>query len=105
VAYGTHSATLAAGLTAFAITDDHAKQEAVWAESPDYNNEREAILAALTGEQIAADDRRAVFVGAEAYACINGEHRSVAVAVGHDKRHRSTSNGRPPTDTTPQPAH
>jgi ParB family transcriptional regulator, chromosome partitioning protein len=53
-------------LTAFAISDDHARQEAVWEEFGAMY-EREDILAALNGEHVPADDRRAVFVGLEAY--------------------------------------
>ena len=59
-------------LTAFAITDDHAKQEAVWEALPEHDNDREAILAALTEEQVRADDRRAVFVGTKAYEAAGG---------------------------------
>jgi ParB family chromosome partitioning protein len=58
-------------LTAYAITDDHAKQEAVWEEFG-ASYEREDILATLNGENVAADDRRAVFVGLEAYEKAGG---------------------------------
>ncbi|MEA2991534.1 MAG: ParB family transcriptional regulator, chromosome partitioning protein [Alphaproteobacteria bacterium] len=58
-------------LTAYAITDDHAKQEAVWEEFG-ASYEREDILATLNGENVAADDRRAVFVGFEAYQKAGG---------------------------------
>jgi ParB family chromosome partitioning protein len=58
-------------LTAYAITDDHARQEAVWEEFGDMY-EREDILAALNGEHVPADDRRAVFVGFEAYQKAGG---------------------------------
>jgi ParB family chromosome partitioning protein len=58
-------------LTAFAITDDHAKQEAVWDEfGADY--EREDILAALNGTNVPADDCRARFVGVDAYQVAGG---------------------------------
>jgi ParB family transcriptional regulator, chromosome partitioning protein len=63
-------------LTAFAITDDHARQEQVWADLG-YNNSRRAILQALTEGHIAADDRRVTFVGIEAYEAAGG-------AVIHD---------------------
>ena len=63
-------------LTAFAITDDHARQEQVWADLG-YNNSRRAILQALTEGQVAADDRRVAFVGTEAYEAAGG-------AVIHD---------------------
>jgi len=58
-------------LSAFAITDDHARQEQVWADLG-YNNSRRAILQALTEGQIAADDRRVAFVGIEAYEAAGG---------------------------------
>jgi ParB family chromosome partitioning protein len=58
-------------LTAFAITDDHARQEQVWADLG-YNNSRPAILRALTEGQVAADDRRVGFVGVEAYEAAGG---------------------------------
>ena len=59
-------------LTAFAIVDDHAKQEAVWEALPGHSNDRDDILAALTEEQVRADDRRALFVGAKAYRAAGG---------------------------------
>jgi ParB family chromosome partitioning protein len=58
-------------LTAYAITDDHAKQEAVWEEFG-ASYEREDILATLNGENVAAVDGRAVFVGLEAYEKAGG---------------------------------
>ena len=59
-------------LTAFAITDDHARQEQVWNELPAYNRSRDAILRALSEGQVSSDDRRASFVGAEAYQAAGG---------------------------------
>ena len=58
-------------LTAYAITDDHSRQEAVWEEFGAMY-EREDILAALNGEHVPAADRRAVFVGLEAYEQAGG---------------------------------
>jgi ParB family transcriptional regulator, chromosome partitioning protein len=54
-------------LSAFAITEDHERQERVWRELPRFNRNREAILRALSEGQVASDDRRAVFVGAKPY--------------------------------------
>jgi ParB family transcriptional regulator, chromosome partitioning protein len=54
-------------LSAFAITDDHERQERVWAELPPFQRRRESILNALSEGQVRSDDRRAVFVGAKAY--------------------------------------
>ncbi|MER9140300.1 ParB/RepB/Spo0J family partition protein [Mesorhizobium sp. M0830] len=53
-------------LMAFAITDDHARQEQVF-ESLTYNREPYIIRRELTRTHVAANDRRAVFIGAEAY--------------------------------------
>jgi ParB family chromosome partitioning protein len=54
-------------LSAFAITEDHERQERVWSELPAFNRSRESILRALSEGQVRSDDRRAVFVGAKAY--------------------------------------
>jgi ParB family chromosome partitioning protein len=54
-------------LSAFAITEDHERQERVWKELPTFNRRRESILHALSEGQVRSDDRRAVFVGAKAY--------------------------------------
>ena len=50
-------------LSAFAITEDHERQERVWQELPPFNRSREAILRALSEGQVRSDDRRALFVG------------------------------------------
>lgn len=54
-------------LSAFAITEDHERQERVWSELPSFNRSREAILRALSEGQVRSDDPRAVFVGVAAY--------------------------------------
>jgi ParB family transcriptional regulator, chromosome partitioning protein len=59
-------------LSAFAITDDHDKQERVWAELPPFNRSRAAILRALNAGHVPGDDRRARFVGAKAYQKAGG---------------------------------
>ncbi|RJT35011.1 ParB/RepB/Spo0J family partition protein [Mesorhizobium waimense] len=53
-------------LMAFAITDDHTRQEQVF-DSLTYNREPYIIRRELTRTHVAAGDRRAVFIGAEAY--------------------------------------
>lgn len=58
-------------LTAFAFTDDHARQQEVWALLG-ADCERDDILEILNGENVAADDPRAVFVGLEAYQAAGG---------------------------------
>jgi ParB family transcriptional regulator, chromosome partitioning protein len=59
-------------LSAFAITEDHERQERVWSELPRFNRSREAILRALSEGQVRSDDRRALFVGAKAYEQAGG---------------------------------
>jgi ParB family chromosome partitioning protein len=58
-------------LTAFAITDDHKRQEHVF-EIMHEGADREDILATLNDEHIPATDARAVFVGKEAYVQAGG---------------------------------
>jgi ParB family transcriptional regulator, chromosome partitioning protein len=58
-------------LMAFAITEDHARQEAVY-ERLSYNRDASTIRRLLTETHVAATDWRAVFVGAEAYAGAGG---------------------------------
>ncbi|TGY88758.1 ParB/RepB/Spo0J family partition protein [Marinicauda algicola] len=58
-------------LMAFAITEDHARQEQVY-ENLSYNKEPRIIRHDLMKSNVAATDRRAIFVGAEAYAEAGG---------------------------------
>ncbi|HCF1766123.1 ParB N-terminal domain-containing protein [Paracoccus sp. P2] len=58
-------------LQAFAITDDYDRQEQVY-ENLSYNKEPWIIRRDLTASNVAASDRRAVFVGAEAYTEAGG---------------------------------
>ena len=58
-------------LMAFAITEDHARQEAAF-ERLSYNRDASTIRRMLTEANVAATDRRAVFVGAEAYTEVGG---------------------------------
>jgi ParB family chromosome partitioning protein len=58
-------------LMAFAITDDHARQEQVF-DNLTYNREPYAIRRELTRTHVAANDRRALFIGAEAYTEAGG---------------------------------
>jgi ParB family chromosome partitioning protein len=59
-------------LSAFAITEDHERQERVWQELPTFNRSRGSILRALSEGQVRSDDRRAVFVGSTAYEDAGG---------------------------------
>ncbi|RVD31751.1 ParB/RepB/Spo0J family partition protein [Mesorhizobium sp. M4B.F.Ca.ET.017.02.2.1] len=58
-------------LMAFAITEDHARQEQVY-EHLTYNREPYIIRRELTRTHVAATDRRAMFIGAEAYVEAGG---------------------------------
>jgi ParB family chromosome partitioning protein len=58
-------------LMAFAITDDHARQEGVY-ERLSYNRDASTIRRMLTETHVAATDRRARFVGIEAYTEAGG---------------------------------
>jgi ParB family chromosome partitioning protein len=58
-------------LMAFAITEDHARQEQVY-ENLSYNRDPVTIRRDLTKMNVAATDRRAIFVGAEAYTEAGG---------------------------------
>ena len=58
-------------LMAFAITEDHARQEQVY-EGLGYNKEPWIIRRDLTKTNVAATDRRAIFIGPEAYTEAGG---------------------------------
>lgn len=53
-------------LMAFAVTDDHDRQEQVY-DGLGYNREAYIIRRELTRTHVQANDRKAIFVGAEAY--------------------------------------
>ncbi len=58
-------------LMAFAIVEDHARQEQVY-DNLSYNRDPSLIRRDLTRMNIAATDRRAVFVGPDAYTTAGG---------------------------------
>jgi ParB family transcriptional regulator, chromosome partitioning protein len=58
-------------LMAFAIAEDHARQEQVF-EGLHHNREPWIIRREMTAANVPADDRRAVFVGADAYVEAGG---------------------------------
>lgn len=58
-------------LQAFAITEDHGRQEQVF-EKLSYNREPWIIRRDLTATHVAATDRRAIFIGVEAYTEAGG---------------------------------
>jgi ParB family chromosome partitioning protein len=60
-------------LMAFAITADHARQEAVWETiSKSYNHQPYYIRRVLTEGAVRASDKRAQFVGIDAYEAAGG---------------------------------
>lgn len=59
-------------LMAFTVTDDQAAQERVWFEGQQYHPHPQAIRRALTSAHVDGSDRRARFVGAEAYEAAGG---------------------------------
>jgi ParB family chromosome partitioning protein len=60
-------------LMAFTVTNDHARQEQVWeAVRQSYNKEPYLIRRQLTESAVRASDRRARFVGPEAYEAAGG---------------------------------
>ncbi|MFQ6163491.1 ParB/RepB/Spo0J family partition protein [Sinorhizobium meliloti] len=58
-------------LMAFAVTDDHARQEQVY-DGLGYNREAYIIRRELTRTHVQANDRKAIFIGAEAYIDAGG---------------------------------
>lgn len=59
-------------LMAFAITDDHAAQEAFWFDTPHVHRSPQAIRRHLTSALVEGGDRRALFIGIEAYEAAGG---------------------------------
>jgi ParB family transcriptional regulator, chromosome partitioning protein len=59
-------------LMAFTVADDHAAQEAAWFDAPDYDRNPRSIRRRLTAGHVPGTDRRAVFVGLEAYRQAGG---------------------------------
>lgn len=58
-------------LMAFAVTDDHVRQEQVY-DGLGYNREAYIIRRELTRTHVQANDRKAIFIGAEAYVEAGG---------------------------------
>ncbi|OQW60424.1 MAG: DNA-binding protein [Proteobacteria bacterium HN_bin10] len=70
--YGEDAMTLEQ-LTAFSVTTDQARQEQVWdTVSRSYNNDPWSIRRQLTQDTVPSSDRRALFVGLEAYEAASG---------------------------------
>ncbi|WP_455707646.1 DNA-binding protein [Mesorhizobium sp. ORM8.1] len=63
-----------AQLEAFSVSDDHARQEQVWeAIKNSWSNEPYQIRRMLTENSVRASDKRAVFVGLDAYEAAGGQ--------------------------------
>ncbi|HKR87954.1 MAG TPA: hypothetical protein VJS38_07235 [Phenylobacterium sp.] len=58
-------------MTAFAVSEDHERQEQVY-EQLSWNRSASCIRRAMTEAKVPAQDRRAVFIGVEAYAEAGG---------------------------------
>jgi ParB family chromosome partitioning protein len=71
-------------LMAFAISDDHAAQEAAWFKQPAWNRDPASVRRVLTGAHIEASDRRARFVGIDAYAAAGGHVLRDLFAEAHE---------------------
>jgi ParB family chromosome partitioning protein len=63
------------GVMAFAVTDDHAAQEKLWHELPDFHRTPRLIRATLVADDLAASDRRVRFVGLQTYEEAGGSSR------------------------------
>lgn len=61
-------------LMAFAVSEDHARQEQVFADLA-YNRSPSYIRRLMTEHEVGADDRRARFIGAAAYEAAGGRVR------------------------------
>jgi ParB family chromosome partitioning protein len=59
-------------LMAFAVSDDHAAQEQVWAALPEWNHRPDTIRSHLMVANVEAGDRRVQFVGIKAYKKAGG---------------------------------
>lgn len=62
-------------LMCFASTDDHVRQEKVWAQLPKHDRGARAIRAALTAKEVPSTDRLVRFVGLKAYRKAGGAVR------------------------------
>lgn len=72
-AYRTEALTLDQ-LMAFAVSEDHRRQEQVYADLA-YNRSPGFIRRMMTDHEVEADDRRARYVGTEAYEAAGGQVR------------------------------
>lgn len=59
-------------LSAFTVSDDHAKQVEVWNSLPSWNRDSRSIKSALQAEAIKASDKRIKFIGIDVYETAGG---------------------------------
>jgi ParB/RepB/Spo0J family partition protein len=69
---------------AFAVSDDHAAQDRIFGELPDWDNDPGAMRSALTQDEIAATDKRVRFVTVEGYETAGGMARRDLFAEGDE---------------------
>jgi ParB family chromosome partitioning protein len=63
-------------LAAFTITDDHARQEEVWRELPNWDRTAQTIKRRLTTDEVPASDKRVTLIGGlEVYEAAGGPVR------------------------------
>lgn len=60
---------------AFAVSDDHAAQERVFSDLPDWNRQAHTIRRLLTENEVSTDDKRVRFVGVDVYRAAGGAIR------------------------------
>lgn len=60
---------------AFTVSDDHAAQDRVLAELPEWNRDPSDIRSALTADEVPTSDKRVRYVGLEAYRIAGGAIR------------------------------
>lgn len=71
IEYRTGNATLEQ-MQALALTDDHAAQEAAWGDSAGWHRQPAQLRRAITHTEVPVTDKRAAFVGLEAYQAAGG---------------------------------
>jgi ParB family chromosome partitioning protein len=69
---------------AFAVSDDHAAHERVFADLTDWNDDADSIRSALTEGEITATDKHARFVSLAAYEAAGGPVRRDLFSEGDD---------------------
>jgi ParB family chromosome partitioning protein len=71
-------------LMAFTVSDDHTAQEAAWFKQPEWNRNPATVRRVLTSAHIEATDRRARFVGIDAYLAAGGNILRDLFAENHE---------------------